>query len=51
MYYLFDMHGVIRGQTSERSLVVPLKEAIEYIMLCDISVFVRNEQGKYTFVA
>ena len=38
MYYLIDENGFVRGQTSDRKLIEPLKNALEYVMNCKIFV-------------
>ena len=47
MYYLIDKNGCVRGQTSDQGLVEPLKNALEYIMRCKISIFIKDSRDKY----
>lgn len=47
MYFLVDRYGIIRGQTSDRRLVKPLKEALEFVLGKKIIVARRTKQGEY----
>ena len=50
MYYLIDKNGCVRGQTSDRKLIEPLKNALEYVMKCKIIVFITDSRCKYLFM-
>ena len=46
MYYFVDRNGCVRGQTSDKCFVEPLKNALEYIFRCEISVFIKDSRDK-----
>lgn len=49
MYFLVDRYGIIRGQTSDRRLVKPLKDALESFFDGVIYVAYRDNKRKYSF--